>query len=99
MQHKYVIPVLYQARCTGSSFISVDESYHNGDVRLVGGPHNWEGRVEILWNGTWGTISDSHLELHVAGIICEQLGLSAESKLKAFYPSILLQIISSRFGQ
>ena len=88
MQHKYVIPVLYQARSTGSSFISVDESYHNGDVRLVGGAHNWEGRVEILWNGAWGTISDSHLDLNEAKTICKQLGLSAKSELKTFYTSL-----------
>ena len=38
---------------------SASGSYREGDVRLVGGAYNWEGRVEIFWSGSWGTISDS----------------------------------------
>ena len=48
----------------------------------MGGAHNWEGRVEILWNGAWGTIGLSDFE---AKTICKQLGLPhAESKLQHY---------------
>ncbi|CAI8023577.1 Neurotrypsin, partial [Geodia barretti] len=47
--------------------------YREGDIRLVGGPHNWEGRVEIFWNGTWGTISDSQWTNEDASVIRRQL--------------------------
>ena len=72
--------------CMVSFFLhlSVDDSYRNGDVRLVGGPHNWEGRVEIFINGAWGTIGYTSLNSYEAQLICNQLGLSAESKVERY---------------
>ena len=52
---------------------SAKGSYREGDIRLVGGPHNWEGRVEIFWNGTWGTISDPQWTVNDARVVCRQL--------------------------
>ncbi|CAI7997790.1 Neurotrypsin, partial [Geodia barretti] len=49
-----------------------DGSYRNGDLRLVGGPHNWEGRVEV-WNRTWGAVSDSQWSTPDANVVCKQL--------------------------
>ena len=54
-------------------FFSAEGSYREGDIRLVGGPHNWEGRVEIFWNGTWGTISGSQWTNEDASVIRRQL--------------------------
>ena len=48
-------------------------SYREGDIRLVGEPHNWEGRVELFWEGEWGTISDSDWTDTDARIVCSQL--------------------------
>ena len=39
----------------------------------MGGPTNWEGRVEIFWNAKWGTISDSQWSASDARVICTQL--------------------------
>ena len=44
-----------------------------GDIRLVGGSYNWEGRVEIYWSGTWGAISDSSWTAADANVVCRQL--------------------------
>ena len=53
-----------------------DGAYREGDIRLVGGSHNREGRVEIYWMGTWGTISDSSWSSTDARVVCSQLGHS-----------------------
>ena len=44
------------------------------DVRLVGGNYPYEGRVELLVNGTWGTICDTNWDVNDAQVICRMLG-------------------------
>ena len=45
----------------------------------MGGATNWEGRVEIFWNGDWGAISDSLWSTADANVVCRQLLHSPES--------------------
>ena len=52
----------------------------DGDIRLEDGPSNIEGRVEICYNGVWGTVCDHHWDNRDAIVVCRKLGLNTSCK-------------------
>ena len=43
-------------------------------MRLVGGSYQWEGRVEIFFNRSWGTITDSDWTSEDTQAVCRTMG-------------------------
>lgn len=52
------------------------------EVRLINGSTPLEGRVEIKYHGTWGTICDDDFNDDAAKVICKSLGYSGLARVR-----------------
>ena len=46
----------------------------HGDIQLTGGEKEGEGRVEVCYNGVWGTVCANGWDETAETLVCDQLG-------------------------
>ena len=47
---------------------------YDGEIRLEGANYDHEGRVQICYDNTWGTVCDVNWGINEATVVCTQLG-------------------------
>ena len=66
--HNYYCHYILSATCS------------DGDVRVVGGDSEWEGRLEVCFNQRWGTVNGDGWSSVDTQVTCRQLGYETSGK-------------------
>ncbi|XP_072922915.1 scavenger receptor cysteine-rich domain-containing protein DMBT1-like [Hemitrygon akajei] len=61
-----------QHDCSHKKDVTVKCSEHK-EILLMNGDRRCEGRVEVRYNGTWGTVCSETLDTNAANLICKQM--------------------------
>ena len=59
--------------CVTSCGQSFSKEAPLSQLRLVEGENKFEGRIEILHDGIWGTICDDNWDINDANVVCQEL--------------------------
>ena len=72
------MPVVFKFSLIASMYAPYIIACEDGDIRLSGGRHYREGRVEVCRNQQWGRVCDDAWDKNDSAVVCRQLGLSEE---------------------
>ena len=67
----------------------LDPGPHQFEVQLVGGSQPGQGRVEIFYSNSWGTVCDRLWDINDAEVVCQELG----------YVGVIQVYSSAAFGE
>ena len=69
--------MLYPNRLVKHAILTLAEHCQNGDLRLVGGRDEAEGRIELCYEEVYGSVCGNGFDLRAAAVVCRQLGYSS----------------------
>ncbi|XP_062913388.1 deleted in malignant brain tumors 1 protein-like [Mobula hypostoma] len=70
-----------QHDCTHKEDVTIKCSEHK-EICLMNGDRRCEGRVEVRYNGTWGTVCSETLDKNAANLICKQMKCGPLTSIK-----------------
>ena len=74
-----------------------DSLCKNGDLRLDTSDAAIGGRLEICYDGIWGSICNEEWTIEDARVACKQLGLPLEGTMKYFDIQYVISIFKKLF--